>query len=133
MTHHPFHSGRYSGATVIPHLPARAVPAAALVVTHTRLVPLAPMFRQLDANPAERGIAGMRLAPITAYDFYAHDLPDLHALGSEEHAAGHPPRAAGDLRARTALAVPAAGRDVPAVHASVAGRDGGEAAVEGAC
>ena len=67
---HPFHTGRYSGATVIPRTASAPAPAAALVIHHTRSVQIVPMFRQLDC-PEQRGVAGVRLVPVTVVDFYA--------------------------------------------------------------
>lgn len=68
---HPFHTGRYSGAATVPATDARPVPAAALVLHHTKAIQLDPMFQQLDTRPQQRGIADVRLVPITVADFYA--------------------------------------------------------------
>jgi hypothetical protein len=73
---HPFHRrvgdvGRYSGAATIPRTPNPMVPAAALVAFHDRIVPVDPMYRQLDAYPADQPVREVRLAPITVCDFYA--------------------------------------------------------------
>jgi hypothetical protein len=122
-----------TGPRILP-APARPVPAAALVLQHTKPFALDAMFRQLDAHPAQRGIAGVRLAPVTVFDFYARTnaLPDLQALEREGHASGDARAAAGDVRPRAEVGVPAAACDVSAVHPGAAGRGGCASEVEGA-
>jgi hypothetical protein len=122
---HPFHAGRYSGATTIPRTNSVPVPAAALVLHFTRCIPINPMFKALD-NPDQRGVAGVRLVPVSVVDFYArrNALPDLHELGSEELGAGNAPARAGGVRARAAVAVQATGGELQQVQGS-GGRDGG--------
>jgi hypothetical protein len=123
-----------TGPRILPATPARQVHAAALVLHHTKPFPLDAMFRQLDAHPEMRGIASVRLAPITVCDFYARTnaLPDLQALEREGHAEGDARAAAGDVCAWSEVGVPAAACDVSAVHPGAAGRGGCAAEVEGA-
>jgi hypothetical protein len=123
-----------SGPRILPATPARPVHAAALVLHHTKPVPLEPMFRQLDAHPEQRGIASVRLAPITVCDFYARTnaLPDLCAMDREGNAEGHPRAGDVPVRAWSEVGVPAAACDVSAVHPGAAGRGGCAAEVEGA-
>jgi hypothetical protein len=71
---HPFHVGRdarYTGAATIPTVGREPVPAAALVLHHTKAIPLDPMFQQLDTRPQQRGVADVRLVPVMVADFYA--------------------------------------------------------------
>lgn len=91
---------------------ARPIPAAALVLHH-------------HEAPA------IRLVPITVFDFYAraHDLSDLHKLGREEYAAGHPQGGPVHVLAGSALAVPAAGADLREVQGSAGGRRRGAGGV----
>lgn len=123
-----------TGPRILPTTPARPVPAAALVVDLTRPIPLDPMYRQLDAHPDQRGIARMRLEPITVFDFYAreHALPDLQALGRQADAAGDSPAWPGGVRERAAVGVPASACELHDAFARIAGSGRGAAEVEGA-
>lgn len=63
-----------SGMRVLPTTPARELPAAAVVAHHDRMVPIDPMYRALDAHPADKPIREVRLVPITVADFYAKEV-----------------------------------------------------------
>lgn len=119
---HPFHTGRYSGAATVPCTRAAPAPAAALVLHHTRPIPLDSMFRGLDAHPQQRGIAGVRLVPITVIDFYA--VPDVRSLGREENCAGDAASRPVHVCARPAVGVPATGAELSAVQGGGVGRRG---------
>jgi hypothetical protein len=100
-----------------------------------RALPTTPARLQAAAAMVHAKSTGkLCLVPVIAADFYemTDALPDLQAMGPEVNAAGDAPAAAGDVRPRAEVGVPAAACDVRAVHPGAAGRGGEAGRMEGA-